>query len=112
MCDRDRLIAIVKDSLIRNISKSCKLAENITDDLINEGVIVLPCKVGGKLYILYSVTKEIEECDITGFIIQTKHDVIQFKDGTIYTIWNKDYNAHFGKTLFLTREEAEEKLKE
>ena len=86
--------------------------KRIADHLIENGVIVLPCKVGDKLYILYSVTKEIEECDITGFIIQTKHDVIKFKDGTIYTIWDKDYNAHFGKTLFLTREEAEKALEE
>ena len=34
MIDRDRLVKIVKDSLMRNISKSCNLAENIVDDII------------------------------------------------------------------------------
>ena len=34
MIDRDRLIEIVKDSLMRNIGKSCNLAENIVDDII------------------------------------------------------------------------------
>ena len=121
MTDRDRLIELIQEAeddymvyemgaqaLAIGIFKSRE--EYITDHLIANGVIVPPCRVGDKLYILYSVTKEIEECDITGFIIQTKHDVIQFKDGTIYTIWDKDYNAHFGKTLFLTREEAEKAL--
>ena len=34
MIDRDRLVKIVKDSLMRNIGKSCNLAENIVDDII------------------------------------------------------------------------------
>ena len=34
MTNRDRLIEIVKDSLMRNIGKSCNLAENIVDDII------------------------------------------------------------------------------
>ena len=34
MTNRDRLIEIVKDSLMRNIGKSCNLAENIIDDII------------------------------------------------------------------------------
>ena len=34
MTNRDRLIEIVKDSLKRNIGKSCNLAENIVDDII------------------------------------------------------------------------------
>ena len=34
MIDRDRLIEIVKDSLMKHIGKSCNLAENIVDDII------------------------------------------------------------------------------
>ena len=49
---RERLIGIVKDSLFRNIDKSCGLAENIVDDIIHEGVIVPPCKVGDTVYVL------------------------------------------------------------
>lgn len=41
---RDRLIEIIKSSLMKHIDKSCKLAENITDDLLSEGVIVPPYK--------------------------------------------------------------------
>lgn len=114
MTDRDRLIELLCKAPLGFKSFENQYYKStiskIADYLIENGVMVPPCKVGDKLYILYSVTKEIEECDITGFIIQTKHDVIQFQDGTIYTIWDKDYNAHFGTTLFLTREEAEKAL--
>ena len=39
---RDRLIEIVKNSLMKHISKSCCLANNIVDDLLTEGVTTLP----------------------------------------------------------------------
>ena len=34
MTERDRLIEIVKDSLMKNIGKSCNLVENIVNDII------------------------------------------------------------------------------
>ena len=37
---REKLVEIIFDSLLRNIDKSCKLAENIADDLIKNGVTV------------------------------------------------------------------------
>ena len=37
---REKLVELIFDSLCRNIDKSCKLAENIADDLINNGVTV------------------------------------------------------------------------
>ena len=46
MNDREKLIEIVRNSLKKNIGKSCKLAENIVDDIIGAGVIVPPVKVG------------------------------------------------------------------
>lgn len=42
MTDRERLVGIVKSSLIKHIDKSCCLAENIVDDLLTEGVTTLP----------------------------------------------------------------------
>ena len=37
---KDRLIEIVKESLVKNIDYTHRLAENITDDLLANGVIV------------------------------------------------------------------------
>lgn len=44
MTERERLIELVKQSLIKHIDKTCKLAENITEDLLANGVIVPPCE--------------------------------------------------------------------
>ena len=40
MDDREKLVDMIFDSLCRHIDKSCKLAENIADDLISNGVTV------------------------------------------------------------------------
>ena len=40
---RGKLVELIFDSLCRNIDKSCKLAENIADDLIANGVTVQEC---------------------------------------------------------------------
>ena len=37
---RGKLVELIFDSLCRHIDKSCKLAENIADDLISNGVTV------------------------------------------------------------------------
>ena len=37
---RGKLVELISDSLCRHINKSCKLVENIADDLINNGVTV------------------------------------------------------------------------
>ena len=37
---REKLVELIFSSLCRHIHKSCKLAENITDDLITNGVTV------------------------------------------------------------------------
>ena len=37
---REKLVELIFDSLCRHIDKSCKLAENIADDLISHGVTV------------------------------------------------------------------------
>ena len=95
-----------------NISASSVILEEYAEELVANGVIVPPCKVGDKVYILYTKREIIEECEVIGIIIGRNNDTLQFKDGSIYTIWDKEYNEHFGKTVFLTKEQAEEKLRE
>ena len=130
---RDRLIAFVKESLIKHIDKSCLLAENITDDLLANGVIVLPCKVGDTVYVLeYQGEEQCIECECRDYrpydwgyceadfdlnpsigddnICPRKEVIIVEKKFTL-AFW-EGYECCFGKTVFLTKEEAEEKLKE
>ena len=112
---RDTLIKKIKDSLNRHIGKSCLLAENIADDLLANGVIVPPCKVGDTVYVTYAgyVTTAkvlalyiVREGGMFDLQIKTKCEkVVGFK-----MVIDKDNYAF--SDVFLTEEEAEEKLKE
>ena len=112
---KSRLIEMVKKSLIRHIDKSCKLAENIADDLLSEGVIVPPCKVGTTLYFLYN-SPYADKPDLTPRIYKTADWYLEVDKTRIVICtsdihsFNKRYDYYLGKTVFLTREEAEKAL--
>ena len=108
---RDRLTKIVKESLVKNIDYTHRLAENITDDLLANGVIVPPCKVGDKVYCIQKVFNEstlqvetIVKTRIIDFVASARF--VAESEGLIFA------ERDFGKTVFLTREEAEQALKE
>jgi hypothetical protein len=112
-----------RDRLIELIDKAVKQDEfmypadvetaSIADHLLANGVIVSPCKFQQKVYVL--PTKENSLDDITemkciGFILSCDCYGVN-----LITDKNKLYQPsfdYFGKTVFLTKEEAEEKLKE
>lgn len=99
---RERLIAIIKNSLFRHIDKSCNLAENIADDLLENGVVVLPCKVGDIVYQTDGI--RIYELTILDILLRKNKpyyetDAVDFDDDAIDT------------SIFLTREEAERALR-
>lgn len=78
----------------------------IVDDLITNGVMLPPCKVGDTVYFIPKyitnwIHDDVEYIKITkdSFIIKTVAD------------WYFD-EEDFGKTVFLTKEQAEQKLKE
>ena len=86
--------------------------EATADHLIANGVIVPPCKKGDTVYVLITSQNYISEDVVTGFVFGKNNDTMQFADGSIYTIWDKAYSEHFGKTVFLSREDAERTLEE
>ena len=107
---RDRLIELISQVQYMG-GLECQLA----DQLLKNGVIVPPCKVGTTLYFLYNspyadkpdltpriykTTNWYFEVDKTGIVINTS-DIHSF---------NKEYDYHLGKTVFLTREEAKKAL--
>ena len=104
MTDRERLICLLSeydfDSTFCNICEraddDCAVcgSERLADYLIEHGVIVLPCKVGDTLYC---------ESAIKGYITYLVAPDLE---------WIFENREKFGKEIFLTREEAEEKLKE
>ena len=123
MNDRDKLIELITNADTHD-SYECKLctkkdtycircgAEKLTDHLLANGVIVPPCKVGQKVY--YFVGNEIFRGTIDTFQIDTKENwyIAYCKTDCNLTGEIKLAFWEFGKTVFLTKEEAERALKE
>ena len=130
MTDRDKLIELFKGAeskVIEELNKHLELDEEewmgiYADHLIANGVIVPPCKVGD---IVYSSMYDWQKAKdvVTPYQI-TNITITQNKKG----VWTKKYRAMrvlngktidcqlnfefdtIGKTVFLTREEAEKAL--
>ena len=69
--------------------------------------VVLPCKVGERLWCINSYG-EVEETSATGFLIGKGLVCIYYRE----KMSSEYYNAPLGKILFLTREAAEKALEE
>ena len=116
--DRDRLIEIIRDKAFSTEYErynSFEWAEHFADYLLANGVIVPPCKVGDKIY---KITRnKVKECEVVFIGISADEKcsyfnfVENYADGTFYKSYSMVFDV-IGKTVFLTKEEAEEKLKE
>lgn len=114
MGDRDRLIELVCKG-IQEFGKStvkCSADEYIADYLIVNGVIVPPCKVGQTVWILFSIEKTIKSREIESIMQRHKSWTMRFTNGDCFTVWDNAEDEYFGKTVFLTKEEAEKALEE
>ena len=109
---RDRLIELRQES-VNGCARNW--AEVIADYLLENGVIVPPCKVGDKTFLL--LEKDNEKYDI---VESECWRISRHKWGDIYSMYvdcevinnSLEFGSNeFGKTVFLTREEAEAKLK-
>lgn len=115
--DRERLIEILKlDSCPSPYlcDENCKYAnlercyeERTADLLLEHGVIVPPCKVGDRVY-RPSDCLGVVQFIIISFNINIYESEMFFTDDSENIIYLSD----IGKTVFLTREEAERALKE
>ena len=115
MTDRDSLIELIVNADTYD-SYECKLctkkdasctrckAEKLADHLLANGVIVPPCKVGDKVYYIAGKKVYKSKC----------HAITQHKSGLQIHLYDYDGdNARYStKDVFLTKEEAEQKLKE
>ena len=114
MTDRERLTALLMagagDCLGKGGALNCT---KLADYLLEHGVIVLPCKFLSKCYVLPTRNNnlsDITETKCLGFILSQDS-----YNANLVTEKNKLYQpcfGAFGKTVFLTREEAEKALKE
>ena len=86
----------------------------IVDHLLDEGVIVPPCKLGQTVYVLQ--LREIYECRVNEICISAGNNNVvvldRFINGFLIRRYGAEYFNAFGKTVFLTKEEAEKALAE
>lgn len=89
-------------------------ADVIADKLISEGVIVPPCKVGDKTYLLLEKLKGGYDIVVSKCV-----EIFENENGKWFSMYfdcvdignSIEFQSDdFGKTVFLTREEAEKAL--
>ena len=97
---KDRLIELL-DIIIQPGEKTLG---DIADHLIANGVIVPPCKVGDTIYRCGDITKKVYEWEIIQVQVYF-HEIVFIDDSDNYFT-----EADIGKTVFLTKEEAEAAL--
>ena len=90
------------------ISRLVELAEADKDGR----VVVLPCKVGQRVFVLMDMDKHISECEVKQIGMGNEIGFIGLEPiGARGREYGVALNG-FGKTVFLTREEAEKALEE
>lgn len=115
---RERLIALLDEA---DKQFSCDIEDyrgfisKMADYLLAEGVIVLPCKVGDNLFILNVREHKILTFTVVDFLVRKDKVIVCGDDGIIHGYYGKYYCelceiSDFGKTVFLTKEEAEKAL--
>ena len=109
---RDRLIELLKPILDVNHYTPTFIAER----LLSKGVIVPPCKVGQSFWHIEEYTHELlpDKYPTVKVVCESKVEKIFIeKYGNSFGDTRNSFSFHdFGKTVFLTREEALAKLKE
>ena len=96
MNDREKLIELIESARYWGSNTSAEVA----DHLIANGVIVLPCPIGTMVYEIRKV-----KVDSNGLGMNYHYEL-----GVRRAIFDLDLYYRFGKTVFLTEEEAEEAL--
>lgn len=117
MTERDRLMKILQnqgrdggfclDGLYEN-------SDIIADYLIENGIIVLPCKANSKCFVINNFLKDADKIisgTIVGFGIY-KDGMTMYISYTNEPISDERLISDFGKNVFLTYEKAEKTLKE
>lgn len=102
---RDKLIELIKEAKKHTKGANCDIERNMifADYLLENGVILLHCNVGSIVYETDGVI--IYESHINEIYIDDHSKIIYYTDGIAF-----DETA-IGRSIFLTKEEAEQKLK-
>jgi hypothetical protein len=114
----DRLAAYEDSGLSPEEVQELKVSVKICEDCWNyalaqkEGRLVgLPCKVGDTVYFIYPGCRKVDDAKVVGFWVSGEWIQLQLSNGSTFTCWDGP-EIYFGKTIFLTCEEAEKALQE
>lgn len=103
---RDRFVEMIN----QRIDNKTWTVSDLADYLLANGVIVPPCKVGDIVYVGIKGTSCVFETKVLAIGIDEDGDIVlnpnDYPDD-VFCI----YGANIGRTVFLTREEAERALK-
>jgi hypothetical protein len=101
---RDRLIRLI------NHCTSCEECrdEDIADHLLANGVIVPPCKVGDTVYSIVEGIDFVLVGEVYEYVVGREHFVFRSTRKGYFTLAFTEIDI--GKTVFLTRGEAEKAL--
>ena len=92
------------------------LSEKEADHLLDNGIVVPPVKVGDKVYVtdMYENIAKVTECTVLGYdaIDENGIGIMEYKpcEYVPYISSVSCFVDDIGKTVFLTREEAEAKI--
>lgn len=110
---RERLVELLNNEISRLVLTdidfvwTCEKINYLADYLISNNVVVLPCKAGDIIYIIGEITSQIV-CDTIHHIMYNgKEFCLVTESGVLVLV-----EQQLGKTIFLTKPEAEAKLKE
>ena len=124
---RDRLIELLKTPVTAQLMSSKMnwkqfveaVYSHIADNLLANGVIVPPCKVGDAVWLVCKIYADVEGVEkhsiFKGEVSSVSSEpeglwaYCRYEDGL--TFWHKCVED-FGKIVFLTKEDAEQALKE
>ena len=113
MTDRDRLIELLEGTAHEN--GGMPSFSDIADYLLANGVMVPPCKVGDVVYEIQPIRQRTQAYEVTTIKWNGHYCwftwVLKDRKG-IYGNVDGFSDNQIGKTVFLTKEEAEEKLRE
>ena len=104
---RERLVELIDKAFLEcddNYGRPC--TEKVADYLIANNVVVLPCKVGQVLWFPSEYYNEPYSVFITKAEIYEEETIMYSEGGTEW------YDEDIGKTVFLSRAEAENVLNE
>ena len=105
---RDRLVDLLDKAFLEsNDNYGMPCTDQVADHLIANGVVCPPCHIGKTVYMVGLVTNQIIKSVVTGIVYTENEMLLVMENGTYLSL-----TQQLGKTVFLTKAQAEQKLKE